>query len=541
MSSYLSLSKRLLSRGLLLALMLTTSMVMVASAQEPVVGGTFRVAIPSVTSLDPLVIADDASFNVASQVYSSLVRSSINEEGVIEPIPDLAESWEYEEDGKVVIFHLRQGVTFHDGNAVFAEGEGREVVADDVVYSIERTLNTEGSTAALPDLVASFVSVEAVDDYTVKLTLNQPNALLFSGGRGLSATVIYPHEAVEQLGEELANTPIGSGPFEFVEYVPDDHVTLQRNEDYWIQPNLDEVIFQIIPEDSVALIALEAGEVDMILNTPEQDISRLREDANYTLRGGICPVADQFIFPLTTPPFDDVNVRHALAIAVDGNAISRAINPETHIDGCGAAGPGVTGYDPDMCTKYFTYDPEQAVAMLNEAGYTDSDGDGVLDKDGTPLTVEIEVWSEYNQARYGEAVATQLRDIGVNVDLQVVEFGTAIDDFIAGVPKLQSMFGFCGEGGTTGLWGTDGFATAMGSDQFPDAQALLTESNTMVDRDERDAAVRDAANQLYSQYVSIPVGFTQSFFATSSKVQDFGGVLWWFNIVTETNNTWISE
>lgn len=540
MLRHLSASKRLLSRGLLLVLLLTTGMV--ASAQdEPVVGGTLRVALPSFTSLNPLAIADDSSFYVASQIYSSLVRNSITEEGTLEPIPDLAESWEYEEDGKVVIFHLRQGVTFHDGNAVFAEGEGREVVAADVVYSIERSLNTEGSTAALPDLVASFVSVEAVDDYTVKLTLNQPNALLFSGGRGLASTVIYAQEAIEQLGEAYDDTPIGSGPFEFVEYLPDDHITLQRNEDYWIQSNVDEVLFRIIPEDSVALIALEAGEIDIILGVPEQDIARMREDSAYSLIGGICPVADQFIFPLTTPPFDNVNVRHALAIAVDGNNISRAINPETHIDGCGAAGPGVTGHDPDMCTKYFNYDPEQAVAILNEEGYTDSDGDGILDKDGTPLTVEIEVWSEYNQPRYGEAVATQLRDIGVNVDLQVVEFGTAIDDFIAGVPKVHSMFGWCGEGGTTGLWGTSGFATSMGSDQFPEAQALLTESNTLVDRDERDAAVREAANMLYSQYVSIPVGFVQSYFATSSKVQDFGGVLWWFNIVTETNNTWIAQ
>lgn len=540
MLRYLSGSKRLLSRGLLLVLMLTTGMV--ASAQdEPVVGGTFRVALPSFTSLNPLAIADDSSFYVVSQIYSSLVRSGLDEEGNLVPIPDLAESWEYEEDGKVIIFHLRQGVTFHDGNAVFAEGEGREVVADDVVYSIERSLNSEGSTAALPDLVSTFQSVEAVDDYTVKLTLSQPNALLFSGGRGLSSTVIYPREAIEQLGEAYDDTPIGSGPFEFVEYLPDDHITLQRNEDYWIQSNVDEVLFRIIPDQSVAVISLEAGEVDIIINTPEQDIPRLREDANYNLQGGVCPVATQYIFPLTTAPYNDVKFRQAINLAVDGNGISRALNPATHIDGCGAAGPTVTGYDAEMCTKYFPYDPEQAVALLGELGYTDSDGDGILDKDGAPLTVEIEAWSEYEQPRYGEAIATQLRDIGINVDLQVVEFGTAIDDFIAGVPKIQSMMGWCGEGGTNGLWGASGFAESMGSTEFPEAQALLTESNTLVERADRDEAVREAANMLYSQYVSIPVGFTQSYFTTTSKVNDFGGIFWWFNIVTVNNNTWVAQ
>lgn len=536
----LSASKRLLSRGLLLVLLLTTGMV--ASAQdEPVVGGTFRVALPSFTSLNPLAIADDSSFYVVSQIYSSLVRAGLDEEGNLIPIPDLAESWEYEEDGKVIIFHLRQGVTFHDGNAVFAEGEGREVVAADVVYSIERSLNSEGSTAALPDLVSTFQSVEAVDDYTVKLTLSQPNALLFSGGRGLSSTVIYAQEAVEQLGEAYDDSPIGSGPFEFVEYLPDDHITLQRNEDFWIQSNVDEVLFRIIPDQSVAVISLEAGEVDIIINTPEQDIPRLREDANYNLQGGVCPVATQYIFPLTTAPYNDAQFRQALNLAVDGNGISRALNPATHIDGCGAAGPTVTGYDAEMCTKYFPYDPEQAVALLAELGYTDSDGDGILDKDGAPLTIEIEAWSEYSQPRYGEAIATQLREIGINVDLQVVEFGTAIDDFIAGVPKIHSMMGWCGEGGTNGLWGAGGFAEAMGSTEFPDAQALLTESNTLVERADRDEAVRQAADILYSQYVSIPVGFTQSYFTSSSKVNDFGGIFWWFNIVTANNNTWVAQ
>jgi peptide/nickel transport system substrate-binding protein len=488
--------------------------------------------------MNPLFIADDSSFYIASQIYSSLVRSYVNEEGVIEAIPDLAESWEYEDDNKVIIFHLREGVTFHDGNAIFPEGEGREVVAEDVVYSLELALNTEGSVAAMPDLVSSFVSVEAVDDHTVKLTLSQPNATIFYGGRGLAGTVIYPHEAIEQFGVDgFADTPVGSGPFEFVEYVPDDHVTLQRNEDYWIPSNVDEVVFQIIPEDSVALISLEAGEID-VAGAPEQEITRLSEDPNFTLLGGVCPIPTQFIFPIKNAPYNDVKVRQALNLAVDGLAISKAINPQSHLDGCGTAGPNVTGWDPDLCSKYFPYDPEQAVALLNEAGYTDSDGDGILDKDGAPLTVDIGVWSLYNMSPYGEAVATQLRDIGVNVNLEVVEFGTAIDEFMGGAPKIQSMFGFCGEGGTTSLWGTGGFATAMGSDEFPEAGELLTSSITMVDRDERDAAVRDAANILYSNYVSIPLGFVQSYTTVSNNVHEYPIETWWLNLVTERNNVW---
>ena len=540
MQEYKLLHHRLFSRCLLLLLMLTTSAVMVASAQEPVVGGTFRVALQSVTSLDPVFIADDMSFHVVSQVYSALARQYTNPDGSIDVIPDLAESWEYQDDGKTVIFHLRHGAMFQDGNAVFPEGESREVVAADVVYSLERTLNTEGSQAAWSDLVAAYESVEAVDDYTVKLSLNAPNALLFSPARGISSLMIYPREAVEQLGDDFASTPIGSGPFEFVEYVPDDHVTVQRNEDYWIAPNLDEVVFRIIPEDSVALIALEAGEIDMILTTPEQDIARFRDDANFMLQPLICPVARQFIFNVSAAPFQDVKVRQAISLAVDGANISKAISPETHLDGCGTAGPNITGYDPEMCSKYFNYDPTEAVALLNSVGYTDSNGDGILDKDGQPLTVPIEVWQLEPMPRVGEAVATRLREIGINVELQVVEFGTWIDDFSAGSPKMMGLTGFCGEGGTVGLFGEGGFATSMGI-SFPEAQAQLTQSNTIIDQAERSAAVSEAANQLYSQYLSLPVGFQQTFRLISSRVQDFGGALWWFNVVTERNNTWLSE
>lgn len=533
-------SKRWLSRGLLLGMALSVG-TMVASAQDPVSGGTFRVGLGSITTLDPVFIADDMSFHVVSQVYSSLARVFDYPDGTQAIIPDLAESWEYEEDGKVIIFHLRQGVTFQDGNAVFAEGEGREVVADDVVYSLERTLNTEGSQAAFSDLVAAFESVEALDDYTVRLTMNTPNALLFQPARGISSVMIYPREAVEQLGDSLASTPIGSGPFELVEYVPDDHVLLQRNEDYWITPNLDAVEFRIIPDDNVALIALETGEIDMVLNVPEREISRLREDGSYNLFPLACPIARQFIFNMNTPVFSDVRMREAISRAVDGTNISRAVSPETHLDGCGTAGPNVTGYDENMCSAYFGYDPERSVELLTELGYTDSNGDGVLDKDGEQLTIPIEVWQLEPMPRMGEAVATQLRQLGFNVDLRVVEFGTWIEDFTGGQEAMMGLTGFCGEGGTSNLWGVDGFATAMGADQFPEAQALLASTSTIIDDAERDAVVRDAANQLYSQYVSLPVGFSQSFRSVSNRVQDFGGARWWMNIVTEENNTWISE
>jgi len=224
-------------------------------------GGTLIVQTSGLVQFDPIFIADDASFHVVSNVYSLLFRRQ-------EPdiYPDLATSWEYEDD-TTLIFYLRQGVMWHDDNAVFAKGQSREVVADDVVYSIKRAVETEGAATAA-DLLASFESIEALDDYTVKLTLKTPDALLFSGGRGLSWVPIVPREAVEQLGEDFALNPIGSGPFKFVEYLPDESLTLERNDLYWQKPYLDKVVYRVIPDEDAALISFEAGEVDILARVP---------------------------------------------------------------------------------------------------------------------------------------------------------------------------------------------------------------------------------------------------------------------------------
>lgn len=161
----------------------------------------------------------------------------------------------------------------------------------------------------------------------------------------------FPPEAIEQPGDDFADHPIGTGPFEFVEHVPDDHVILQRNEEGYITPYLDEVVFLIMPDNNTSMIALEAGEIDYMRNVPPLDVSRLDESADYVLYRHACPVASQLIFSMNNPLFEDVRMREAIARAVDGNAISLAVNQSTPADSCGTAGPGVAGHDPTCVTS----------------------------------------------------------------------------------------------------------------------------------------------------------------------------------------------
>lgn len=527
--------------GILMFLMvLVGAAVGIVSAQDtPVEGGTLRVSVSSITGLDPIFISDDMSMYPSSLVYQFLVRAVRDADGTLTYEGDLAESWDVSEDGTEIIFHLRQGMMFQDGNAVFAEGEGREVVADDVVYSMNRLMTAEGAVVA-SDLSSSYKSIEAVDDYTVKLTLSSPDGILLDGGRGLSFMAIYPQEAVEQLGDDIRTTPIGSGPFEFVEYVVDERVVLQRNEDYYIRPNLDGVQFSIIPDTSTQALALEAGEIDVMgVALESTDIDRFRDNPAFDLIDTQITYATQIVINVNVPLFSDVRMREAIAKAIDGRGILRAVNSDVLVvDGCGTTGPGWPGFNPDLC-QYFPYEPDTSRAILAELGWADSDGDGILEKDGQPLTVPIEAWNIPQMPRQMEAVVTQLREVGFDAQLEVVEFGTWIDDYNAGAEKLMATSGFCCIGGTESYWGAGGFGELMGI-KDEEAQALLAKGLTILDPEERSPLIQQAADRIYGQYFAIPLGFMTSFRAQSARVKDFPGYFWWFHLVGQDFNTWIA-
>jgi peptide/nickel transport system substrate-binding protein len=497
-------------------------------------GGTLVVQVAGVIQFDFAQCADDSSWYVISNVYSTLYR--INRDRSI--FPDLATSWEYEDDATLIL-HLRKGVMWQDGNDVFPEGQSREVVADDVVYSIEYGVNMEGSTLSAGFLTA-FESVEALDDYTVKVSLNKPDALLMSGSRGLGHIAVIPHEAVEYYGDDFGLNPVGSGPFEFVEYSPDEHVILQRNEDYWMEPYLDEVIFKVIPDEDAALIAFEAGEVDFLGGVPKDDIERLKDDTRFVLQGGDYECAPWIMFNMAIPYYQDQDFRQALAYALDGEAISKNIEGNLYVGGCGIAGRGVPGYDPNLC-KYFPYDPDGARDLFLGLGWEDTDGDGILDKDGEPLVLELELWNMDPMPRYGEAVSIQWQEVGIDVDLQTVEFGTWIDDMLGGSEKAFMASGFCTDGGLNGVFGRAAATSTALNYDMPDIHDLLDLANVTIDPGERDNILRDVQEEMLSQYMIIPMRHRTGYSGTRSWVHDWSGIFWTANFCTENNNVWVTK
>ncbi|MBI9047183.1 MAG: ABC transporter substrate-binding protein [Anaerolineaceae bacterium] len=499
----------------------------------PVEGGTLNIAVEGIVQFDPPMIVDTSSL-VASQIYNYLFRSISSDEVA----PELATSWDFEDGGKTVIFHLREGVYFHDDNEVFPKGESREVVASDVVYSIERSINLEGNNTPA-DLLQSFESVEAPDDYTVILHLNNPDAILFSSMRGVSGIAIIPQEAVEQLGDRWPHNPIGSGPFKLSSYTPDDSAVLVRNELYWIRPHLDGITFKIIPDQDAALIALEADEVQWA-NLPSTQYERFADNADYNIHKRTCPGSYQLQLNTNDETLQDKAVREAIAHAIDGQSIIKAILPGEYVYGCGVAGPGVPGHDEGLCERYFSYDTALTAQLLTDAGW-EKNSDGIWEKDGEPLTLDMEMWNMDPMPKVGAAVLTQLKEAGFDAVLSTVEFGTWIQDYTGGTPKPIMMWsGFCGEGGLNSYYGRDALGSMMGFDN-EEVFTILENANTMFDPVERNETLIKATDLIYADYPGIPLGFSTGTIITSAKLQDYVLSFDLLNIVTENNNMWIEQ
>ncbi len=501
----------------------------------PQTGSTFTFGVDSMIPFDPLTSNSDWSYYVITNVFSMLFRIESGQ-----PVPDLAESWDISDDGTVYTWHLRHGMMWQDGNDVFPEGKSREVVASDVVYSLTRSVDDPGSM--LPaDMRQVYKSIEATDDYTVVLTLTAPDAIIYDKARGLTMTPIIPKEAVDFYGADFGLHPIGSGPFEFVSYSPDDEVVLKANEDYYIKPCLAGVTVKVMPDVSAAMIALEAGDIDWWGSVlPGDDYDRFAPDDRFQIINFGCPVETRTTFSIDKAPFDNIDFRHALSVMRDGKAINAALRGSTHVDGAGTAGPGVAGYVADLGDKYYPYDPELAKTLLDKAGIVDSDGDGFREFNGENLVLPLYSANNDPFPDYVAALVDAGAKVGLKIEPKITDFGTYSasrnnDEF-----GMYMEAGWCGEGGTNSLWGENGFASPLG---YKDQQIFdwLAQAAVATDEAARETELQNATTRIAELYWQSSFGFFNIFTVKRSYVKDFQGGEWTLNLVTDDHNVWIAE
>jgi peptide/nickel transport system substrate-binding protein len=348
---------------------------------------------------DPHMTSAYASFQVLENVYDTLVQPAAD----LSMEPALATDWSISDDNLTWTFNLRKGVTFHNG---------REFVADDVVYSFNRIIN-EGLNGWR---FASVDSIEALDDYTVQITLKRPSPNLLVSIGGFKGMAIIPKEIVDD--GTIGTHPVGTGPFRFVSSSPDGGIVLEKNENYWRAdeglPKLDGIKFVQIPDAGTKLTALKTGEVQWIDAVPPQDIESLSAEAGITV--GRVPGGDYDYFALNEnrPPFDDVRVRQAIAMAIDRNEITEAAQ-------YGAATPNQTAIPASNKAWYFDYAPfspadiDGAQTLLDAAGVSD-------------LNIDFLVTSDFPETvTQAQVIAAELAPLGITVNIVDVDFTTWLD------------------------------------------------------------------------------------------------------------------
>ncbi len=416
--------------------------------------------------------------------------------------PALAESWEVSADGTTYTFHLRQDVTFHNGEAFNA---------DAVVYSWQVYTQPE-VTYANEWLFAQ--RVEKVDDYTVTVTTEQPNALLLARVAGWS---MIPPVAHAEMGlEAFAQSPIGTGPFMFGEWVKGDHLTVVANPNYWRTgyPKLAEVVLRFMPESATRVAAIQAGEIDIAPRLSAEESETVGAEAHievvtYPVDRVYYVAFNNMTSGLDTPIMD-VNVRRALAHAVDVPTIIDSIFSGAAVPASGFLKEGNLGYQE---IAPVAYDPEQAKALLAEAGYAD----------GFEIGMACPEAAYPNINEVCQAIQGYLAEVGVIVDLELLEANAFWErEANKELPPLfvDSWTNTLGEAYARfeGAMGKDQSYANWSDDQF---HALLAEILNTVDVDARAALYSEAQAYMNEIAPFIYLYFPQAFEGVTNRVENY--------------------
>lgn len=386
-----------------------------ALAQDPAPtpGGEVTVAITAdPPGWDPTVSTSQEIARVMyHNVFEGLVR--LDRTGAI--VPALAESWEVSDDGLTWTFKIREGVKFHDGS---------DLQLSDVVAAFERATDPDAGHTN-PSYYAAIERVAEGEGNTVVFTLSEPSSsLLYNLARPDS--IIYPAAKADSQRSE----PVGTGPFKFVSYLEGSEVRLEKFEDYYLPgvPYLDAVTFKIIPDPNARFAALQAGDIDLIgVALPPEQYLQLQD--NPDLKGTEGSATTEITLAMN-------NAREPLSNPLVRQAITRAIDKEAIVNGAFFGLGTVIGTHMSPSEAYYIdlepypYDPERAKELLAEAGYPD----------GFEITFELP--EPYNiERRTGEVIAQQLAEVGIRVDLSVVEWATWIERIFLGGDYDMTIIG----------------------------------------------------------------------------------------------------
>ncbi len=373
-------------------------------------------SIGDASFLNPILAQDSASSEINSLVFNGLIKYDRNLQNFVGV---LAESWKVE-DGQEprILFFLRRGVRWHDG---------KEFTAHDVKFTYDKIMDEKTNTVRRSDYEL-VKEARVLDPFTFRVTYKQP----FSPGLGTWSMGIIPKHLLEK--EDINTTsfnrrPIGTGPFRFVEWVTDEKIVVEANPDYFEgKPGLDRIIYRILPETSLSEMELLTKGIDYYGVLPHQH-RRMKEVPFLKIYSQPVFSYTYLGYNLNNPLFQDRRVRQAFTHAIHREELVQYV-----LYGFGEviSGPFPSHlwyYNPKV--KPLPYDLEKARALLSEAGWSDRDGDGILDKDGKPFRFKL-ITNSGNDIRrdVGVLVQRQLRELGVDVIFETYEWSIFLKNFI---------------------------------------------------------------------------------------------------------------
>lgn len=378
-----------------------------ASTGETVKGGTFVIgAGGDPTSFNPDYKADDNLWPIAQNIYNRLIKLA-NGDGVI---PDLAESYEFSEDGKTLTFHLHEGVKWHDGV---------DFTSEDVKWTYDTIIAEQWFKATSLEAIES---IECPDANTVVMNLKAADVTIISK-LGWYGTFILPKHLYE--GQDPATcdaalkNPVGTGPFKFESYESGVGVTLVKNEEFWgDEPNPDKLIFAIYTDLDAGYQAFLNGEVDYLYSVPTANVGDLDNDPDYRIFQALWQNRTYITFNFEDPDFSKVEVRKAIQLAVDRQGI---------YDRVGGAGQRADYYVSPLQVDYVDENYkqperniEEAMALLESAGYT-------KDADGFYLHATMDVFESGNFGDMAQIIKANLAEAGIDLTINLIEYAAWSD------------------------------------------------------------------------------------------------------------------
>jgi peptide/nickel transport system substrate-binding protein len=356
-------------------------------------------AAADVGQIDPHRATSTQDKPVVSWMFNGLVRFAPGSASLESIEPDLAESWDKSADGKTWVFHLRKGVKFH--------GDWGELTAEDVVYSLKRAGDAKTSSFAADYAVVD--SIEAVDPLTVKIVLKKPVPAFLGLVANYHGGNVVSKKAAEALGADFRIKPVGTGPFQIVDYKSNESLTFAANPNYFRgKPKIDKVVYRFIPADASRDLAFSSGEIDVVYGRQDQRwAERFAKEPNTVVE--VLKPAELALLHINTTmkPLDDIRVRKAIAYAVDRPQIVGFKGASVNLQAVSVVPSGYLGTDEKAVL--YPNDLAKAKALLAEAGYPNG------------LKIKVVQTSLPTMLATMQVLQSQLKKAGIDLQVEVVD------------------------------------------------------------------------------------------------------------------------